>query len=104
MNTQMEAVRDDPLMNCRYTGWLNASLNLEKTPVARLCACASHSACFSFKTCVSEHLVCVLGVVSVDVWPEVRRMSRKFHISQLFPFSQVRPGKGSRHFGVWMRL
>lgn len=104
MNPQMEAGGDDPLMNCRYTGWLDASLNLEEPPVAGLCACAGPSVCFPFQMCVSEHLVCVLGVVSVDVGPAVRRMSRKLRISHLFPFSQVRPGKGSRQIGVWMRL
>lgn len=100
MNTQMEAGRDDPLMNCRYTGSLNASLNLEKMLVARLCACVSHSVWFSFKMCVSEHLVCVLGVVSVDMWPAIHQMSCKFHISHLFPFLQVRSGKGSLQIRV----
>lgn len=104
MNPQMEAGGDDTLMNCRYTGWLDASLNLEEPPVAGLCACAGPSVCFPFQTCVSEHLVCVLGVVSVDVGPTVRRMSRKFRISHLFPFSQVRLGKGSHQIGVWMRI
>lgn len=86
----MERGRDDPLMNCRCTGWLNASLNLEKMPVATLCVflcmCVLATLRVSLKMRVNQHLVCVLGVVSTK-----SLVNSRFH---MFPLPQVKYGKG----------